>query len=152
VTLRGDEKISGRRHVGDPGDGHAVRFDPEKNRPCGQATNEGSCSVDRIHDEAELGVVTVSAGFLSEELRLRIFRQDILTDRLLGFAVGRRDRAAVGLLLRDDTFQKVLHRGVAGADDQIFERAHCAKSTNTIDVELDAHGLSMTCLTGSVKW
>ena len=92
------------------------------------------------------------AGLLAEELRMWIFRQHVLTDRLLRFAVGYGDRAAVGLLLGDDTFAKVFHRGVAGADDHLLERAHRAKSANTIDVELDAHGRSMTCLTGSVKW
>ncbi|MBW2223863.1 MAG: hypothetical protein JRF54_06500, partial [Deltaproteobacteria bacterium] len=45
----------------------------------------------------------------------------------------------------------MFHRRVADPDHEIFERAYCAEPTNTIDVELDAHARSMTCLVRRVK-
>jgi hypothetical protein len=36
--------------------------------------------------------------------------------------------------------------------DDFLERAHRAKSTNTIEVEPVAHVRSMTCLAVCVKW
>jgi hypothetical protein len=67
------------------------------------------------------------------------------------FAIGHGDRAAVRLFFRDDTLLKVFHRSVARAHNDFLERAHRAKSTNTIDIEPLAHVRSMTCLTGCVK-
>ena len=151
LALRRGKEIAGSGHVGDAGHGHAVRFDPDEDRPSGQAPNEGSRSVDRINDETHRGVVSKSAGLLAEETRVRIVSKHVLADRLLDFAIGHGDRAAVRLFFRDDTLLKVFHRSVARAHNDFLERAHRAKSTNTIDVEPLAHVRSMTCLTGCVK-
>ena len=151
VALHGGKQIPGGRHVRDAGDRYAVCFDPDEDRPGGQPANEGSRSIDRINDESEPGVVAVSAGLLAEKLRLWIFVEHVITNRVLDFAIRRGDRAAIGFLFRRDTLPKVLHRSIASPDDHLLEPTQCSKSADAIDVEPLAHGRSMTCLTGSVK-
>ena len=151
LALHRRKQIAYGGHVGDARHRHAVCFDPDEDRPCGQPANEGTCSVDGINDEPQRRIVAMPAGLLTEEPRVRKLSEHVIADRLLDFAICDRDRAAVRLLLRRDTLSKVLHRRITCEHDDFLERAHRAKSTNTIDVEPLAHVRSMTCLTGCVK-
>jgi len=151
VALNGRKEIVVRRHVRQTNDRNPFGLDAQEHRPGCPTPDEGACSVDRINDESNSLAVAMTPGFLPEEACVWVGREHVVANDLFGLAIGDGDRAPVGLFFRHDSSLKMLQRRVPCATHEIFQRAQPLHSANTIGVELDAHGRSMTCLTGSVK-